>query len=340
MSEPLVLITGASGMIGFRILIRTLEAGYRVRAALRSQSKIDEILASSPIESLAPGPKLSFVLVPDILVEGAYTEALKGITHVIHVASPLPMHLTNEDYESGIVQPAVKGTTNMLVAASKTPSVKRIVITSSVAAVVPRGENNAPDYSPTFTTDNVVSTIKGPYQDAGAAYYASKTNALNATNAFMKREKPAFDVINVMPSYVIGRNDLAHDAKGAVGGTNIIALGHVLGTSTEEPRSGTSVLLDDVAKIHVLSLDPKVKGGQNFGANVKVVWNDANEIVKKHFPEAVKDGRLPATGTVPTSESNFIVEQTEKVLGFKFRSFEDQVVEVAAHYLELLGKSG
>ena len=45
MSSDLVLITGVTGHVGFRVLIFALEAGYRVRAAVRNQGKADTILA-------------------------------------------------------------------------------------------------------------------------------------------------------------------------------------------------------------------------------------------------------------------------------------------------------
>ena len=325
-------------MVGFRVLVEALKAGYSVRATARSQSKVDAILATPSIKSIAPGHNLSFVLVPDMLADGAFDDALKGITYVIHVASPLPQNTTS-DWDAEIVAPAVGGTTNMLIAASKARTVKRIVITSSSAAVCAPEALFDPQYNKPFTANSVIPEVKPPYPNVFFAYSASKINALNATREFMKSEKPSFDVINVHPSFVIGRNELATDPAAVLGGSNHLGLGHVVGESSEMPMMGASVHLEDVAKIHVLSLDPKVRGNQNFGANVKVVWNDANEIVKKHFPDAVKDGRLPANGNLPTKEINFMVEDTEKAFGLKFQSFETQIVELAEYYLEVLAKT-
>ena len=328
-------------MVGFRILVEALKAGYRVRATARSQSKVDAILATPSIKSIAPGNNLSFAIVPDMLADGAFDAALKGITYVIHAASPIPKSdlADSDDLEADMVRPAVGGTTNMLVAASKTPTVKRVIITSSMVALCTPEDIFAPKYDKHFTANDVVPEVKPPYSNLQVAYSASKINALSATREFMKNKKPSFDVINIQPTYVIGRNELATDPFGVLNGSNYVGFGHVLGKSPDTPVIGGAVHLEDVAKIHVLALDPKVRGNQNFGANVKVVWNDANEIVKKHFPDAVKDGRLPANGNQPTKELNFIVEETEQVLGLKFQSFETQIVELAEQYLEVLAKS-
>ena len=71
------------------MLVEALEAGFHVRAAVRSATKADKILAAPSIKRLNPGNKLEFANVPDMLVEGAYDEAIKGATFAIHVASPL-----------------------------------------------------------------------------------------------------------------------------------------------------------------------------------------------------------------------------------------------------------
>ncbi len=84
---------------------------------------------------LAPGSRLQFTFVPDILADGAYDEAVKDVKYIIHIASPIAKE--TEDYERDVIQPAVKGTTNILKSALKAPTVKRIVITSSILAVIP-----------------------------------------------------------------------------------------------------------------------------------------------------------------------------------------------------------
>ena len=70
-SDKLVLITGGTGHLGYRTLVDALEASYTVRAAVRSPSKGDQILAAPSIKALNVGPKLTFVNVPDIVAPAA-----------------------------------------------------------------------------------------------------------------------------------------------------------------------------------------------------------------------------------------------------------------------------
>jgi len=85
----IVFITGGSGHIGSRVIVDALQAGYSVRAAVRSQEKANKVLSIPSIRAINPGNKLEFVIVPDLLVDGAYDEAIKGATYVVHVASPI-----------------------------------------------------------------------------------------------------------------------------------------------------------------------------------------------------------------------------------------------------------
>ena len=340
-SAPLILLTGASGHLGFRTLIVALETGFRVRAAIRSQSKVDAILATPSIKRLAPGRKLSFAIVSDITVDDAYKEALKDVTYVVHIASPLPKGPV-ADFDAELIQPALKGTLGILTSAKKVLTVKRVVITSSVAAVVPTEKTLRAGTDEVFTANGSLPNPESPRSDVRLAYAASKILALNASTDFIKWEEPHFDIINVMPSFLVGRNELNTKAIDVLSSTNAMAIAQVLGHASKNPILGSSVHVDDAARVHVLALDSKVKGNQNFGAasdwSGNFQWGDAIEIVKRHFPEAVKDGRLPVTAKALTRKFRFDASKTEEVLGIKFQNYEAQVVSVIEHYLELLAK--
>ena len=343
MSPPLVLLTGGSGHLGFRTLVVALESGFRVRAAVRSKGKADAILATPSIKALASAASnLSFVIVPDISTDGAYDEALKDVTYVVHVASPIPKPPI-ADPNAELVQPALKGTLGILTSAKKVPSVKRVVITSSIAAVVPP-EYMSADSEQVFTASDSLPNPNGPYTDPIQAYLASKTLALNASIEFVKREEPSFDVINILPSYIVGKNELNTETRDILLTTNAPAVAQLLGQSLDNPYPGSTVHLDDTTRIHILALDSKVKGNRNFGATSdwsgKFRWSDAIDIAKRRFPEAVKDGRLPLSGETRTCKLMFDSSETEKVLGIKFQDYEAQVVSATDHYLEVLAKNG
>ena len=336
----LVLITGATGYVGFRVLIQALEAGYAVRCVVRSQSKANELLAHPIIKQLAAPHSLYFAIVPDFTAHGAFDLCIEGLSHIIHVASPIPGP-TKTVWQRDLIEPAVKGTTGLLTSAKGISSIKRVIITSSVAGIVPYEVLTYGDCTDrVWTANDRIPIDQGPYENPVQAYNASKAMALEATARFTEQEKPSFDVINIFPGWVIGRNDLAKDPAGTVSGSNWAALGHVLGCKSTRATAPIVGHVDDVARAHVLALDSRLQGNQNFGVCFDSDWSEALGIVKRKFPLAVKEGIFPVNGSQPNVKLHFDSSKTEDVLGFKLTDFDTQVASVATHYLEELSKPG
>ena len=335
-TAELVLITGATGFIGFRTLIETLKAGYHVRAAIRSESGIQKIKAAQSTQQYLS--QLQFVIVPDILKEDAYYEAVKDVDYVIHLASPtnLSKEIPEESYNEILIQPAVQGTLNIIKAASNySPTTKRIVITASIVSIIEWPEMFM-ETGHIFNEQSRTDLVGGPFGDPFAAYGASKVAALKATEDYIRTQKPHFDINHIAPSFTIGKKELASNRAEVLAGTNGAALGHVLGSDVG-PTPSTSVFVDDIAKMHVRALNPKVPGGQYFlgvSESSNTRWEDSFDIVKKHFPEAVEKGTFPLTGKNLTKRLIFENEYTKRTLGIEFASFEEQVKSVAKQYLE------
>jgi nucleoside-diphosphate-sugar epimerase len=130
MSRSIVFITGATGFIGAQVALAALKAGHNVKLSVRREGQIESLRRA--LDTFAD--KLEFAIVPDYTTTGAFDEVLKEVDYVIHVASPLPK--PNED----LLTPALKGTTSILESASKTPTIKKVVITASVASLIPLGK--------------------------------------------------------------------------------------------------------------------------------------------------------------------------------------------------------
>jgi nucleoside-diphosphate-sugar epimerase len=130
MPKSTIFITGATGFIGAHVALSALKAGYNVRLSVRREAQIESLRRAFE----AFDKNLDFVVVSDYTSADAFDSALKDIDYVIHVASPLPK--PNED----LLTPAVKGTTSILESASRTPTVKKVVITGSVLSFVPLGK--------------------------------------------------------------------------------------------------------------------------------------------------------------------------------------------------------
>lgn len=182
---------------------------------------------------------------------------------------------------------------------------------------------------------------EGPFTDDMTAYFASKALSYKATQDFIAANKPAFDVINILPVFVIGRDETVTEASSIAKGTNGLIMGPLLGHGNGYPPINATVHVDDVAKLHLLALDPKVAGGQDFLAAGpdygNVNWTDSLEIVKKAYPKEFEEGIFPAVDiTQARGLSKVDSSKATRELGVEFKGFEEQVKSVVDHYLELV----
>ncbi|KAI4262111.1 MAG: hypothetical protein L6R42_002702 [Xanthoria sp. 1 TBL-2021] len=345
---PKVLITGSSGFVGFRTLVATLEAGYRVLGAVPRREDADHIHSTPSIKRMGNlGGNLTFITVPDIAADQSLAEAIeKDVEYIIHTDSPMTVNctITADRYDSQTVQPLLKGTNNVLSAALGNPSIKRVVMTSSLMAIAPYNELFVLE---SFTTFNDVSPIQNPnppYENAVEALCAGKGKALAATNTFLAKNKPHFTVINLMPGIVIGHNELAKTWRDLNKGSNKQTLRHLLGEDVSTKLPSQTVFVDDVAKVHALALKTeKVAKTQNFllssGGNIGRLWYRALEIIKKEYMDAVKKGWLSLDGEQPINRVMVDDGKTEKVFNIKFAGFDKQIRSLLDQWVQLKMKA-
>ena len=265
MAGDLVLLTGATGLVGFAVLRAALDQGYKIRAAVRSEDKAETVRSNPTLKDIGED-QLSFVIVPDILPEGAFDEAVKGVKFILHVASPIPSpSITGEDdLDAVIVQPAIQGTIGIFKSARKAGSVQRIVVTSSAAALVPMSAMMGPT-DEVFGPESRGEPLPPPYMNVPqAAYNASKILALKHAEEYIVNEKPGFDTIHIHPSVVLGRDELALKANDLDRGSNHYALAPVRGEDIPDPFPMAVTHIDDVAQAHIRALDPDIAGNQSF----------------------------------------------------------------------------
>lgn len=345
MTSKTVLITGATGHVGFRTLIDLLIAGYSPRIAVRSETKKQLILNNPRFKELnAPSNSYEFIVLPDITAKGAYTQAIKGVDYAIHIASPIESggRLSKDGFDEHLIQPAVRATLNMLEAAKTEAKVKRVVITSSVYATIPY-ENlslHGMAADELYTADNRLAFNEGPYENESQAYAASKVKALNDSEQWMRDNNPSFDLVNIHPPFVIGRDELVVNAEDAMRGTNGVILRPALGKANPSPLPGCSAHNKDIARLHVEALQSRIPAGSyQAGTNGTdgIRWEEITLIVRRSFPEAVQKGILPSSGESKTLACHLDVSKTEETFGWKFQGFEAQVESVVNHYLELRG---
>ena len=155
----------------------------------------------------------------------------------------------------------------------------------------------------------------------------------------MAAEKPQFDVINLMPSFIIGKNELVTDPSHITRGSNRVVMAGLLGENITHPVAGVSVHVDDVARDHILALQSHVSGNQNYLLSSNgpggVIFEDAFDIAAELFPEAIKAGIFSSRSSIPTFCIKIDTSETEKILDIRFQPFREQVRSVAQHYLGL-----
>ncbi|KAH6724415.1 hypothetical protein BKA61DRAFT_665110 [Leptodontidium sp. MPI-SDFR-AT-0119] len=339
MSENLLVITGVSGHVGFNTLALALARNYRVRAIVRRAEQGEHIKRTQSVKPFVSN--LEIIVVPDLLKPGAFDGVLDGASGVLHIASPLVVETDN--FKRDIIDPAVDATVGILKSAAKTPSVKRIVITSSIATILTWEYIISDDYTKEFTAKDIQTPADASsrFDMPMQAYAASKGLARAATYKFLEEEKPQFDIINIMPSMVIGKNELNTKKEDLEIGTNGIAIGPLTGIKQQMPNLGVSVHVNDVAKAHLDALNPAIPGNQDLlcssGGLEGTCWDDAKDIARKFYSKQVTDGLFNLTGTSPSRPIRLDASETEKIFGWKFASFESQVRSVADHYIELAG---
>ena len=127
MPTELIFITGVTGFVGSAVALEALNAGYNLRICLRRPSRKVENLLSEYHH------QIEYVIVPDFTEDSAFRGKLDDAAYILHVASPVPSSVDKQTY----LNPAVKGTMAILREATMVKTIKKIVITSSDAALFP-----------------------------------------------------------------------------------------------------------------------------------------------------------------------------------------------------------
>jgi len=329
-----VLVTGASGFIAVWIIKTLLDQGFNVRGTVRSSSKGDYLTNLFKNHE----NKSTYILVEDISPEGAFDEAVKGVDAVIHTASPVSADAHEPDE---LIKPAVNGTLNILKSVKQHgTSVKRIVITSSVAAVIEPKDEVPAIYTEVDWNNFSVQEVKskGANAEQMIKYRASKVLAERAAWDFVDKNKSeiGFDIATILPCFVFG--PLLHDvptlehlnftSKWFYNATR----GEGLPQDKASAPAGNYVDVRDVAAMHVRALKDEVAGGQRFlCAAAPFSWQDVyNALHSAEPPLSNIPKGDPSAKTVHPIIYNS--DKARNVFGFQFRSLQ----KVAADTLESL----
>jgi len=335
-SGETVLVTGGSGFIGSSCILDLLQAGYRVRTTVRSperEAAVRELLGAESAEAL------SFVTA-DLMADAGWGDAVSGCDFVLHVASPFP--LGPPKHEDDLIVPAREGALRVL-AAARDAQVRRVVMTSSFAAV---GYGVPPRDQP-FTEED----WSNPDADGVSAYTKSKTLAERAAWDFIAREGGGLELSVVNPVGVFG------PVLGPDFSTSIELVKRLLeGSIPGLPRVAYGIVdVRDVADLHRRAMSDPAAAGERFlavaGEFMSVpqiaavlrerMGDDAKKVPTRVLPNWV----VRLVSRFDSSVKQIVPElgkskqasnaKAKRVLGWAPRSNEDALVASAESLLRL-----
>jgi len=328
-----VLVTGATGFIGLHCIQQLLSKGYEVNGTVRSLDREGEIrdglLASGTSHS---GLELFSV---DLNSDEGWDEAMNGCEYVLHVASPISLEDQDEDY---FVKPAVAGVKRALSFAKK-HSVKKVVLTSSVAAIFDTMEKKS------YYDENDWSDPENP---AISHYSKSKTLAEKAAWEYVENEDNPFELAVINPALVTGptlTGDLGESNKAV----QMVAAGKM---PVAVPLMFGYVDVRDVAAAHILAMENSASNGERFALAEKDLWyKDVAKLLRDNGFDKAPTIAIPVwlakilanfskelKLTLPYLGRLRSVKNTSKakdILGWNPRPAEESILEVAKQMQEM-----
>lgn len=309
-----VLVTGGTGFLGVHTVLQLLQQGYQVRTTLRSLSKKDQIIKALGESEITDFSPLSFIEA-DLTSDHNWDEAVKDCDYVLHVASPFPAQDPKDENE--LIIPARDGALRVL-RASRDGGVKRVVLTSSFAAVG-------------YSTDieNYIFTEKD-WTDTNIdlpAYIKSKTVAEKSAWKFIEEEGNNLELSVINPVGIFG------PAIGGITSASLdVAIIGILNGDLESTPHFTMGVVDvrDVADIHIKAMLHPNAAGERFIATSEgtMSFYDVAELFKKERPQFTnKMNKLKPIDRVYYKQMSN--EKARSVLSWNPRSREEALLASA-----------
>ncbi|KAK6222998.1 NAD dependent epimerase/dehydratase [Colletotrichum tabaci] len=192
------LVTGGSGFIAQHLVNDLLQRGLRVHTTVRSLGNAKKVDSLKTLQENYPAGQLR-LFEADLLEWGSFKEAMQGCSVVHHVASPFLMAEKIKDGQKECVEPALKGTQNVLATVGETEAVERVVLTSTIGAIFG-------DYAD--VQDQMAGILSEGYFNETSTvthnpYHYSKVLAEKEAWAIAKRQD-RWDLVVICPGLVIG----------------------------------------------------------------------------------------------------------------------------------------
>lgn len=353
-SKP-VLVTGATGYIAGVLIKQLLEAGVTVHATVRDSTKKSRFQYIQDVADKTKGKILFFSA--DLLKEGSFEEAMKGCSIVFHTASPFVTVV--EDPIRDLVNPAVNGTANVLNTATATSTVKKVVLTSSCAAISGHAcdgyDKSIVGENPLLTEENwnrTSSLVDGPY-------------ALSKTLAEQKAWTIAggqtqWTLVTINPALVLGPGLIYHESATSYKVMLTIA-GNVNNAQLKTgaaPFAMGVVDVRDVAQAHIRAAYNEKSSGRYICVGKNSSFDEIAEALRtkynpKEYPVPSFTSSVPrwflyliapyvGNGLVTRKyiwcnlgyKTNYDMSKSQKELKLQYHPFEETICDFYQHMIE------
>ncbi|KAL7525204.1 hypothetical protein ACHAWF_001255 [Thalassiosira exigua] len=327
-----VLVTGANGYLGSHIVQLLLEKGYDVRACVRdaaNASSVDHLLRI-PTSSTGALTLFSTGDLADDSSRGRYDEPLVGADAVVHAASPLRPKMDGGDGLRDVLAPGMSGTHEILDAILARPSVRRLVLTSSMSAAAPTPEPEVKDES--HWSDDAAQLSRQNY------YGCLKTRQERLCHEWVQTQKDKgalqkdFRFSAICPTMILGppvgagRGGHSYVPSGTMGTLHR----WMTGGRTSAPNDSMSfVHVRDCAAMHVAALERSDASGRYFSLVESWHWNDILTTLKDLYPTMPLEASYKYVGDDLVDPTTFDSKRMNS-LGVQMTSVKEILAESVA----------
>ncbi len=276
-NSKIILVTGGTGYIGSWVTKSLLEKGYTVRLTVRDKSKTTKYKHLLDIAKSTEG-SLEF-WEADLLTENAFDKPAEGCSAIIHMASPFTLRFN--DAQKELIDPALNGTRNVLNAATKSASVKKVVLTSSVAAV--HGDNiDMKELGISeFTEEHFNYSSSVTHQPYSYSKVLAEKEAWKIT-----KNQNQWKLVVINPSFVMGPSLTKTSNSESLNFMKEMLSGKYFWGAPNLMFGFVDVR--DVAKAHILALENDLAEGRHILAERTVSVYQFSKIIKKIYGNKYK----------------------------------------------------
>ncbi|KAF3937826.1 Dihydroflavonol-4-reductase [Dactylella cylindrospora] len=347
MSKPIVLITGITGYIAGWVAKYFLDAGYKVRGTSRSKNSAQPLIDTLVSKGYSASD-IEIYEVSDITVPGAFDEAVKGVTVIAHLASPVSLSFSDPE---PVIRTAKEGSLSIIRSAkAEGKDVKTFIMMSSVVAILDLSVQAPHVFTESDWNQSAypLSLKLGKDTPGPVIYLASKTEAERAIWKFRDEEKPDFNVISINPAWVSGPPFVPPKDASKISET-IYAIWEFF-SGKENPEglttgAGTYVHVYDVARLFVWAAEnAEVANGERYlalggkGGNqaIKDILREAYPNRRDKIPEGTpSEGYLPGWGYGP-EDFAFDASKAVKATGQDWIKYDQVVLDTAKAFEHLV----